>query len=142
MTQVLETNKVSNDPIADFLTRVRNALLVNKKTVLVPFSRVKKELAELLKREGYITSVAIVGEDKVSTKSLEIGLKYNVARESVIKGLRKVSKSGLRKYSKSKYAPRVLNGLGISILTTNKGLKTDREARKENIGGELLCQIW
>jgi len=137
-----KNNRVSNDPIGDFLTRVRNALAVNKKSVVVPYSKLKAQLAELLVKEGYVSNVKIVNEDELARKGLELTLKYNDTGRSVIRGLRRVSNPGLRKYSKAKEAPRVYNGLGISVLTTNKGLKTDRAARKEGVGGELLCQVW
>lgn len=136
------TNKTTNDPVSDFLCRVRNALLVKKQKVSVPFSKLKLELTELLQKEGYITSYSIANEDDVAMKSIVIDLRYLPGQRSVIRGLRRVSKPGLRKYTKAKYAPRVYNGLGICVLTTNKGLKTDRKARKENVGGELLCQVW
>jgi small subunit ribosomal protein S8 len=140
-TVVIKKNKTSNDPVADFLTRIRNATIAKKPTVLVPFSKLKLELANLLSSEGYISSVQIVNEESVATKSLEIGIKY-LNGESVIKGLKKVSKPGLRKYAKAKYSPRVLSGLGVSILTTSQGLRTDRKARKDKVGGEVLCQVW
>jgi small subunit ribosomal protein S8 len=134
-------NKVTNDPISDYLTRIRNALLINKKTVLVPFSKIKLALSELLQKEGYIKSYSIVNNDDVSTKSIEIVLKY-VNKKPAITGLKRYSKPGLRQYTKSKYAPRVFNGLGICVLSTNKGLLTDRKARAEKAGGELLCTVW
>lgn len=142
-TKKQESNKTSNDPIADFLTRIRNSVMVNKKTVQIPYSKLKHQLATLLQDEGYISFVDVVNEDQVSKKSLELGLKYTPgSNKSVISGLKKVSTPGLRKYFKAKYAPRVLNGLGISIFTTSQGLRTDRAARKEKVGGELLCQVW
>lgn len=140
-TVVIKNNKTSNDPVADFLTRIRNATIAKKPTVLVPFSKLKLELANLLSAEGYISSVQIVNDENIATKSLEIGIKY-LNGESVIKGLKKISKPGLRKYSKAKYSPRVLSGLGVSILTTSQGLRTDRKARKDKVGGEVLCQVW
>lgn len=135
-------NRISNDPIGDFLTRLRNAIAVSKKTVIVPYSKLKAQLADLLLREGYISSYKLVNEEELATKGIEITLKYNQAGIPVIRGLRRVSNPGLRKYVKAKYAPRVFNGLGISVVTTNKGLRTDRAARKESVGGELLCQVW
>ena len=140
-TVVIKNNKTSNDPVADFLTRIRNATIARKATVLVPFSKLKLELANLLSSEGYISSVQVVNDENIATKSIEIGIKY-LNGESVIKGLKKISKPGLRKYSKAKYSPRVLSGLGISILTTSQGLRTDRKARKDKVGGEILCQVW
>jgi small subunit ribosomal protein S8 len=135
-------NRVSNDPIGDFLTRIRNAIAVHKKTVIIPHSKVKEQLAALLKKEGYIIDYTVINEEDAPTKGIEIQIKYNAAGNPVIRGIRRVSNPGLRKYTKAKYAPRVLNGLGISVLTTNKGLKTDRAARKDGVGGELLCQVW
>ncbi len=134
-------NKTSNDPVADYFTRLRNALLANKETVLVPFSKFKLELTKLMKAEGYLADYKVTNEDDVAIKSIEITLKYSKGK-SVIQGMRKISKPGLRKYSKAKYAPRVLSGLGISILSTNQGLMTDRKARKEKVGGELVAQVW
>lgn len=135
------TNKTSNDPVADFLTRVRNAIKASKPQVAIPYSGFKLNLAKLLKEEGYLNDVQVINEDEVSRKSIVVDIKY-VNKKPVIKGLRKISKPGLRKYSKAKYAPRVLSGLGISVLTTNQGLKTDRKARAENVGGEIICQVW
>lgn len=137
-----QANRTSNDPISDFLTRVRNALLIHKETVSIPYSKLKEHLAETLKQEGYITSFKLTEEDSVKTKSIEVELKYTAEGKSVITGLKRISKPGLRKYTKAKEAPRVYNGLGVSILSTNKGLKTDRGARKEKLGGEVLCEIW
>lgn len=139
--KIVKTTGTTNDPVADFLTRIRNAQMVLKQTVKIPFSKLKLELANLLVKEGYIHSVATVDEESVATRSIEVSLKY-VDGQPAIKGLKKFSKPGLRKYTKAQYAPRVLNGLGVSILTTSQGLKTDRTARKEKIGGEILCQIW
>ncbi len=135
-------NGISNDPIGDFLTRLRNAIAVHKKTVAVPYSKLKEELAALLKKEGYIASYKVINDEHVATKAIEIDIKYTADAKSVIRGIKRISNPGLRKYSKAKYAPRVLSGLGISVLTTNKGLKTDRAARKESVGGEILCQVW
>ncbi len=134
-------NKVSNDPVGDYLTRIRNAALSLKQELNIPFSRVKLELTELLQREGYIDHFSVINEDDAARKSIAIRLKFN-AGKPVVQGLKRISNPGLRKYSKSKAAPRVYSGLGISVLTTNKGLKTDREARKENVGGEILCVVW
>ncbi|MDD9899159.1 MAG: 30S ribosomal protein S8 [Candidatus Melainabacteria bacterium] len=137
----IKANGTTNDPVADFLTRVRNAQLVNKQTVAIPFSKLKLELANLLVKEGYLRSAKTINEDNVAIKSIELELKYQDGTPA-IKGLRKYSKPGLRKYTKAQYAPRVLNGLGVAVLSTSQGLKTDRQARKEKIGGEILCQIW
>lgn len=140
-TKKIAKNKTGNDTVADFLTRVRNALTVNKATVAIPFSKTKWALANLLKNEGYILDAEIINEDIVSQKAIKIELKYSNGKP-VITGLRKFSKSGLRKYTKAKYAPRVLNGLGVSVLSTNQGLLTDRQARAQKVGGEILCQVW
>ncbi len=137
-----QNNKISNDPIGDFLTRIRNALAVHKTSVSIPYSKLKEQLAELLRKEGYIVSYSILNAETIPSKLIEIQLKYNSAGNSVIRGIKRISNPGLRKYSKAKYAPRVFNGLGISVLTTNKGLRTDRAARKEALGGEILCQVW
>jgi small subunit ribosomal protein S8 len=134
-------NKTTNDPVSDFLTRVRNALLVNKDKVSVPYSKFKMNLAQVLKNEGFFNDIKVVNEDDPALKSLVIDLRY-VNKVPAISGLRKVSKPGLRKYSKAQYAPRVFSGLGVSILSTSKGLLTDRKARAENVGGEVLCQVW
>ncbi len=136
-----KNNKVTNDPIADCLTRIRNAITVNKTAVLVPYSRLKRELVDLLQKEGFIKSYEIVNNDDAAKKSIVIELKYYQG-QSVIKGIKRVSKPGLRKYVKSKYVPRVLNGLGVCILSTNIGLVTDRKARAEKVGGEILCLVW
>lgn len=137
----IKLNKVSNDPISDCLTRIRNAITIKKAKVLVPFSKLKASLVDLLQKEGYIKSYEVVNDDNPATKSIIIELKY-VNGTSAIKGLKRVSKPGLRKYIKSKYVPRVLNGLGICVLSTNKGLITDRKARADKCGGELLCTVW
>lgn len=134
-------NKTTNDPVSDFLTRVRNALMIRKDKVAIPYSKLKLNLADLLRNEGFINDVKIINEDDAALKSIVLDLRY-VNKVPAISGLRKVSKPGLRKYSKAKYAPRVFSGLGISILTTSGGLLTDREARKRNLGGEILCQVW
>lgn len=136
------TNKTSNDPISDFLTRIRNSLMVRKETVTIPYSNVKNQLAELLQREGYVKAVNVINVDSPAEKSIEVTLKYTESGKPVISGLKRYSKPGLRKYTKAKYAPRVLNGLGISVLSTSSGLRTDRAARKESLGGEILCQVW
>lgn len=135
------TNKTSNDPIGDFLTRIRNGLLVNKSQVKIPYSTLKHRLAELLVQEGYINHVSIVDAEDPATKSLLLDLRY-VNKKPAITGLRKISSPGLRKYVAAQYAPKVYNGLGISVISTSKGLLTDREARKQKAGGEVLCQVW
>jgi small subunit ribosomal protein S8 len=136
-----KTNKVSNDPVSDLLTRVRNAILVNKEQVSIPYSKLKHSLASLLQEEGYVNHVQVINEDDAPRKSIIIDLKY-VSGVPAISGLRKVSKPGLRKYTRAQYAPRVYSGLGISVISTSQGLKTDRKARAEKVGGEILCQVW
>lgn len=128
-----------SDVIADMLTRIRNASNAKHATVDVPASNMKKSIADILVKEGYITSYEVV--DNGNQGILRIALKYN-GKEKVIKGLRRVSKPGLRIYSSSEDMPKVMNGLGIAIVSTSKGLMTDKEARKNNIGGEVLAFIW
>ncbi len=128
------------DPIADMLTRIRNASMVSHPSVEMPASKLKVELAKLLKEEGFISdyNVKEVGKFKV----LEITLKYDAKNKPVISKLERISKPGLRNYSKAKNLPQVLGGMGIAIISTSKGLLTDRKARKENIGGEVLCYVY
>ncbi len=127
------------DPIADMMTRIRNAVRVERSHVDMPLSRVKRGVAEVLKREGYIWDYEIV--DAKPVKLLRIELKYGPNGERVIQSIRRVSKPGRRVYSKSRELRPVLNGLGISILSTSRGLISDREARQQNIGGEVLCEV-
>ncbi len=128
------------DPIADMLTRIRNANMVGHPSVEMPSSKLKVELAKLLKEEGFISdyNVKEVGKFKV----LEITLKYDAKNKPIISKLERISKPGLRSYSKAKNLPQVLGGMGIAIVSTSKGLLTDRKARKENIGGEVLCYVY
>ena len=128
------------DPIADMLTRIRNAIMVNKDTVEVPSSNMKKAIADILLAEGYVSDVKTV-EDGYNGK-LVIMLKYIGKKRSVINGLKRVSKPGLRSYSGVEDMPKVLNGLGVAILSTNKGIMTDRQAKAANVGGEVLCYVW
>lgn len=128
------------DPIADMLTRIRNASMVSLAEVKMPSSKLKVELAKLLKSEGFIADFAVVEEDKF--KVLTITLKYDAKNKPVISKLQRVSKPGLRTYSKAQNIPQVLGGLGVAIISTSKGLMTDRKARKENIGGEVLCYVY
>jgi small subunit ribosomal protein S8 len=131
---------MNTDPIADMLTRIRNANIAKHADLELPHSKLKEQLAVLLKSEGYIEdhSVKEVGNFKV----LHIDLKYNEKEQPIITNLKRVSKPGLRIYRKSKNIPKVFDGLGIAIVSTSKGLLTDRKARKENIGGEILCYVW
>ena len=129
-----------SDPLADMLTRIRNAGMVRYETVDVPMSNLKVGVAKVLRDEGYIKDYQIIEDKKQGT--LRIELKYGPHDERVITGLRRVSKPGLRKYVKADDIPKVLSGLGISILSTSKGIITDSEARRLRIGGEILCEAW
>ena len=128
------------DPIADMLTRIRNANMVSHETVEVPASKLKVELAKLLKSEGFIADYEVKASGKFNV--IVITLKYDERRKPVISKLERVSKPGLRTYYKAKNLPKVLGGLGVAIVSTSKGLLTDRKARKENVGGEVLCYIY
>lgn len=128
------------DPIADFLTRIRNASRVGHKVVEIPGSNLKKEMTKILFEKGYILNYKFVDDNKQGT--IKIALKYNTqTKEPAITSLSRISKSGLRKYTSASELPRVLNGLGIAIISTSKGVITDKEARKENVGGEVLCYV-
>ena len=130
-----------SDPIADMLTRIRNGNTAKHDTVDVPASKIKTEIARILLDEGYITKYDIIEDGNF--KTIRITLKYGADKnEKIITGLKRISKPGLRVYAKSEELPRVLNGLGIAIISTSKGIMTDKEARKENIGGEVLAYIW
>jgi small subunit ribosomal protein S8 len=131
---------VMTDPIADMLTRIRNANMVRHESVELPASRVKREIAEILKQEGFIRDAEYIEDSKQGI--LRIFLKYGANNEKVITGLKRISKPGLRVYAKSTEVPRVLRGLGIAILSTNKGIVTDKEARQQRVGGEVLAYIW
>ena len=130
----------TTDPIADMLTRIRNANMVSHETVEMPTSKLKVELAKLLKSEGFITDYAV--EDDKKFKKLVITLKYDERHKPVITNLQRVSKTGLKTYSKAVNLPKVFGGMGVAIISTNKGLMSDRKARKENVGGEILCYVW
>lgn len=129
-----------SDPIADMLTRIRNALMVNHQDVEMPFSKLKKNVAEVLKKEGYINDYHIL--DGGVQGVLKVDLKYGPNNEKVITGLSRTSKPGLRKYAKASQIPTALSGLGIAILSSSQGVISDREARQKKIGGEVLCQVW
>jgi len=131
---------VLTDPVADMLTRIRNALQAEKTDVLVPASKLKIEIARILRKEGYINDFQYIEDGKQGI--LKLFLKYTPEGEPVISGLKRVSKPGGRVYVPKDRIPRVLNGLGIAILSTSKGVLTDREARRLGVGGELLCYIW
>ncbi len=129
------------DPIADMLTRIRNGVSAEHETVAVPASKMKVEIARILKQEGYITDYSVEG-DTAKDKTITIDLKYGPDNQRVITGLKRISKPGLRVYAKGGNVPRVLNGLGIAIISTSKGLMTDRDARKANLGGEVVAYVW
>ena len=128
------------DPIADMLTSIRNAKANKHDSVLVPQSKTKTAIAEILKEEGYISSYKTVEVDGI--KMMEIALKYGPNGEKVIQGLKRISKPGLRIYANAEQLPKVLNGLGIAIVSTSKGIITDKNARKLNVGGEVLAYVW
>lgn len=131
---------VMTDPIADFLTRIRNANMVRHESLEVPASRMKKDIAEILKREGFVRDVEYIEDDKQGV--IRVFLKYGQNNERVISGLKRISKPGLRSYVKSNDVPKVLNGLGIAIISTSEGVITDKEARAKNVGGEVLAYVW
>ncbi|ASA97312.1 MULTISPECIES: 30S ribosomal protein S8 [Anoxybacillus] len=131
---------VMTDPIADMLTRIRNANMVRHEKLEVPASKIKREIAEILKREGFIRDVEYIEDNKQGI--LRIFLKYGPNNERIITGLKRISKPGLRVYVKADEVPRVLNGLGIAILSTSQGILTDKEARQKRTGGEVLAYIW
>ncbi|HHV39672.1 MAG TPA: 30S ribosomal protein S8 [Tepidimicrobium sp.] len=128
------------DPIADMLTRIRNGNDAKHDSVDIPASNIKKEIAQILLDEGFIKGFDIIEDGKQGI--IRIDLKYGQYNEKVISGIKKISKPGLRVYVKSDEIPRVLGGLGIAILSTSKGIKTDKDARKEGIGGEVVCYVW
>ena len=130
---------VMTDPIADMLTRIRNANQMRHATVDMPASKLKKQVLELLKKEGYIVNIAVIKGDVQDT--LRVTFKY-LQNDRVIKGLKRISKPGLRVYAKTNEIPKVLNGLGIAVISTSNGIVTDREARKQKVGGEILAYVW
>ena len=129
------------DPIADMLTRIRNGISAEHDTVVIPSSKMKIEIARILKQEGYINNYSVDG-DTAKDKIITIELKYGPDKQKVISGLKRISKPGLRVYAKGDSVPRVLNGLGIAIISTSKGLMTDRDARKAHLGGEVVAYVW
>ena len=135
---------VVTDAIADMLTRIRNANQMRYEEVRIPSSKMKAEIARILKEEGFVKDFKIEKSDENSSvqDTIVLTLKYTDKRERVITGLKRISKPGLRVYAKNDEVPKVLNGLGIAIISTSKGIMTDKEARKENIGGEVLAYIW
>ncbi len=131
---------IVNDPIADMLTRIRNANQMRYLEVEVPASKIKVEIARILKEEGFVSDYKI--KKNPVQNIIVLNLKYGEKKERVITGLKRISKPGLRVYAKAEEVPRVLNGLGIAILSTSKGIMTDKEARKQTLGGEVLAYIW
>ena len=127
------------DPIADMLTRIRNGIQARHETVDIPASKMKQEIARILKEEGYVTDYTVTGDVK---KTMTVTLKYGANNEKVISGIKRISKPGLRVYAKSSQLPRVLNGLGIAIISTSDGLMTDKEARAKHAGGEVIAYVW
>lgn len=132
---------MNTDPIADYLTRIRNAVRANHRVVEIPASNLKKEMTKILFDQGYILSYKF--DDSTSQGSIKIALKYTKdTKESVIKKIQRISKPGLRKYASSSEIPRILNGLGIAIVSTSRGVMTGKQAKRENVGGEVLCYVY
>jgi small subunit ribosomal protein S8 len=127
------------DPVSDMLARIRNALLARHEAVEIPFSRLKERIAEILKQEGFIADFSVQSEWPAS---LKVQLKYVEGRKPAIVGMRRTSRPGRRVYVRHKHIPHVLNGMGISIISTSHGVVTDRDARKQAVGGEILCEVW
>lgn len=128
------------DPIADMLTRIRNGLIAKHESVLVPASKMKNAIADILAQEGFIAGFEIVNGEK--EKQIKITLKYGAKGAKAITGIKRISKPGLRVYAPAEELPKVLNGMGIAIISTSKGIMTDKKARNENIGGEVLAYVW
>lgn len=128
------------DPIADMLTRIRNGNSARHKSVDIPASNIKKEISNILLKEGYIKNFEVIDDDKQGV--IRIDLKYGENNEKVISGIKRISKPGLRVYVGSQDVPKVLGGLGIAIISTSKGMLTDKEARQNNVGGEVICYVW
>ncbi|WP_152657744.1 30S ribosomal protein S8 [Oceanobacillus sp. CFH 90083] len=131
---------VMTDPIADMLTRIRNANMVKHEQLELPASKIKKEIADILKREGFVKDYELVEDNKQGI--LRIFLKYSANEDRVITGIKRISKPGLRVYAKADEVPRVLNGLGIAIVSTSNGMLSDKEARSQAVGGEVLAYVW
>ncbi len=130
------------DPIADMLTRIRNGSVAAQEVVRMPSSKLKESLAAILLREGYIADFRVSEDPSRPGRILEITMKYSAERVPTITGLRRVSRPGMRVYTKADRLPRVLGGLGVAVLSTSQGLMTDREAREKRVGGEILCYVW
>ena len=132
---------MNTDPIADFLTRIRNANSAGLRTVVIPSSKIKKEITKILFDQGFILNYQFINDNVQG--SIKIALKYNsISKEPVIKKIERVSKPGLRRYSPGSEIPRVLNGLGVNIVCTSKGLMTGKKAKRENLGGEIICNVY
>lgn len=131
---------VMTDPIADLLTRIRNANIVKHEVVEIPSSNIKKAIANIMVQEGYIKNIEEYSDGSVPM--LRLSMKYGQNKSRVITGLRRISKPGLRVYCRKDEIPKVLNGLGVAVISTSKGIVTDREARKSGLGGEVICYIW
>ena len=131
---------VMTDPIADMLTRIRNANSVYHDKVEIPGSKIKEAIALILKNEGFIRDYEVIADNKQNV--IKVSLKYGANREKVISGLKRISKPGLRVYSQKDQLPKVLGGLGIAIISTSRGVMTDKEARKAGVGGEVICYVW
>ena len=131
-----------SDPIADMLTRIRNAVTSRHESVNIPASKTKVAIANVLKQEGFIRDFEIVAEEGKVQPSLKVALGYNASRQPVLNGLQRISKPGLRVYVQRREIPRVYGGLGVAILSTPKGVMTGQEARRQSLGGELLCYVW
>jgi len=129
------------DPISDMLTRIRNAGRALRPVVAVPHSRMKENIAHILKKEGYVAEVAVEGKTPKTPRTINIKLKYQ-GKKTVIEGLRRISRPGLRHYVGATEIPRVLGGLGVAVVSTSEGVMTGVQARKKNLGGELLCYVW
>jgi len=128
------------DPIADMLTRIRNANSIKRDTVDIPASNIKKEIARILLEEGYVKGYDVIEDGKQGI--IRVQLKYTKSEQRVITGIKKISKPGMRVYASKHDVPKVLNGLGISIVSTSKGILTDKQARNEGVGGEVICYVW
>ncbi|MGN0659520.1 MAG: 30S ribosomal protein S8 [Emergencia sp.] len=128
------------DPIADMLTRIRNANTVGHETVEIPASKIKKSIAEILLEEGYISGFEVIEDNKQGI--IKVQMKYGAGKERVITGIKKISKPGLKVYAKANEVPRVLGGLGIAIISTSKGVISDKKARELGVGGEVICYVW
>ena len=133
---------MQTDPIADLITRIRNGSIARHETVKVPYSKIKEKIARVIADEGFVADIRVINMPDTVKKGIEIDLKYGPNNEPVIRGLKRVSKPGLRVYVNHQKIPRILNGLGIVVLSTSKGIKSGEASRKESLGGEYLCSVW